>query len=127
MRDGMKSTEFWVGVVAVALAAVQQKLFPNNPFPQAEFTTVGLWIAARLGEKVLTDGDPAKRAWMTSQFWIAIAFAVAKQFIEIPDSIAVLVNTYIVGRSAASAAKDVSLASILGNQKTSQSTETEKP
>jgi hypothetical protein len=110
MRKGIGTTEFWVGALAALITVVQQYVWPDKPFPTAEFTVLATWIGARLGEKALTaatnggTANPGKRPWWTTEFWAAILFVVVRQFINLPAGIEETVMTYIIGRPVAKAA-----------------------
>lgn len=109
MRNGIKTTEFWIGLVAAILMSLQKALFPDSPFPQEAFMTVATWIAARIGEKTLTKAsEQGKRAWQTSEFWIAIGFSVFKfVFPSIPDDVFYTAMTFIIGRPLIKTAKNL--------------------
>lgn len=114
IRDGIKTTEFWVGLVATLLLVLQQQLWPESPFPSEAFMALSLWVCARMGEKAIGKVDTAgKRAWQTSEFWLALVFAGVKYlFPDIPDSIFSFVATYIIGRPTVKALKDFELLKI---------------
>ena len=100
MKSGIKTTEFWVGLIVVVLTAFQQVLFPDSPFPAEAFTVLALWVAARLGEKALSEAAPKKRAWCTTEFWVAIGYVSLKYVAPnlLPDALINLVVVFIFGR-----------------------------
>lgn len=98
MRKGIKTTEFWLGLITALILAVQKIFWPDTPFPAEAFSVVVLWIGARLGEKSLT-GVKEERAWATSEFWVAILFSGIKYiWPDMPAGIENFVMVYILGR-----------------------------
>lgn len=118
LKNGWKTTEFWVALAATVLLTVQQALWPDNPFPKTEFAVLVTWIIARLGEKTLGPVDAeGKRAWQTSEFWVAIGFTFIRQFIDLPENVVNLVYAWVIGRPAVKVAKNIDLKSVLGKGK----------
>lgn len=100
MRTGVKTVEFWLGIIAAAAIVVQKQFFPEHPFPEESFMVLGMWVAARLGEKTLS-ATVAKRAWLSSEFWVALGFGIVKAaFPSLPEGLETFVYTYIIGRPA---------------------------
>lgn len=116
MREGIKTTEFWIVLAAGLFAIIQKQIWPEAEFPKESFIAIGLWVAARIGEKTfgeVTNGD--KRAWQTSEFWMATGIAIIKYiFPAIPESIMTIVQTWIVGRPAMKIFKDFKIGRIGG-------------
>jgi len=107
MRKSWKTTEFWVGLVAVALAAI----WPD--FPQEGLLAVGTWVAGRITQKTFGETSGGERAWMTSEFWVAIAFVAASYiFPEIPTETFSAVVLWVSGRSAVKIFKDFKVSTI---------------
>jgi len=109
MREGIKTTEFWLALLMVVLTAIQKQLWPEAPISSESFIVVVTWIISRLGEKVLSEAI-AERAWATTEFWVAIGFAVIKYvFPALPEQVLPAVMAYVIGRPAVKAAKDIAL------------------
>ena len=101
VKSGIKTTEFWLGLIVTVLTILQQQFWPDSPFPSDAFLAVGIWIAARLGEKTLGKVDPltGKRAWQTTEFWVTLGFGVLKYiFPNLPAGLEAFVFSYIIGR-----------------------------
>lgn len=98
LRAGLKTTEFWIGVFLAVIGVVQRWVWPEDPIPNESFVAVLTWVGARFGEKALSD-LVIKRPWQTTEFWVAIAFAIARFALpDIPDAVLYMAQTYIVGR-----------------------------
>jgi len=95
MRSGIKTTELWV-TIGLAVAAA---IFPD--IPQEAITALVIWVVGRAGQKYFGIEDiNGKRAWKTSEFWVAIGFAVAKSvFPDLPQEALVPVGTWVAVRS----------------------------
>ena len=96
VKPGVKTTEFWVGIVATLLVTFCPE------FPKEAFLTVIAWIGARTAQKAFGFVDPqtGKNALKTSEFWIAIGFAAIKSaFPDIPQESLMYVLTWILGRT----------------------------
>jgi len=115
MRKGISTTEFWLGLAAVVFAGIQTQLWPDSPFPTAAFTTLGIWIVARIGQKSLGPVDASgERAWQTSEFWVAlIVGAIRFAFPDLPDSVLNMAHLWIFGRPLVKVAKDFQLSDLL--------------
>jgi hypothetical protein len=109
MRTGIKTTEFWVGLIGAVLLVIQQQLFPEHPFPAEAFYAFGIWIGARFAEKAFTNGKGVlKRAWKTSEFWVTLAVSTAKYlFPDLSPEIVNFVYMYILGRPALKVGKSL--------------------
>lgn len=109
MRKGMKTTEFWLTLFMAVLTVVQKQLWPDSPIPSESFVAVVAWVISRFGEKVLSEMI-AKRAWATSEFWVAIGFAVIKYiFPALPGELLIPTMAYIVGRPVIKVTEDFEL------------------
>ena len=114
MKSGIKTTELWVGVVVIIVSAFQKILYPDSPFPTEALVGILMWISARVGEKALSGGDPAKRAWKTSEFWVALGYSVAKYVIpDLPESLVNIVALWTYGRPMSKVLEDSGLKGIL--------------
>ena len=99
MRKGKHTTELWVGAVGALIVGIQQAFFPEHPFPLEAFTTTGVWLVMRMGEKVFI--DPENRPWKSTEFWLGLGFPVVKVFWpEMPPMFETFAFTYLVGRPA---------------------------
>ena len=76
MRDGWKTTEFWIIAVATILTTMQEIIWPEHPFPKEQLIAIGIWIAGRTTEKIKV-GENGKRAWNTSEFWVTMLVTIA--------------------------------------------------
>lgn len=114
-RAGIKTTEFWVTLIATLIATAQTFIWPDSPFPKEGFMALILWVGARIGQKTLGPTDTGgKRAWQTTDFWLTIVFSVVSYFIpSIPSDIFNMVAVYIIGRPLVAIAKDANIASVL--------------
>ena len=123
-RAGIKTTEFWVTLIAGLLATAQASIWPDNPFPKESFIAVILWVGARMGQKTLGPTDTAgKRAWQTTDFWLTMVFSVVSYFIPtIPPEIFNMVSVYIVGRPLVALAKDFDISSVLPKNNVNKNT-----
>jgi len=109
MRSGIKTVEFWAGVAATVLYAV----WPD--FPKEAFMAVILWVAARCGQKALGEVATAekKRSWFTSEFWLTIAFTIAKSiFKELPAELFTGVLAWLFGRTGVKVLKDFAIGKV---------------
>ena len=77
-RTGIKTTELWVTVIAGILIAVWPD-FPSESF----FVLVG-WATTRVISKISAPASGVKRAWMSSEFWLSILYAVGASLTELP-------------------------------------------
>lgn len=99
MRPGIKTTEFWLVMIAGILTVLQQQFFPEAPFPAESFVALGLWIAARTTEKIVTNGTNTKRAWQTTEFWLALGISIVQYvFPNFPPEMFYSAVTLIFGR-----------------------------
>lgn len=104
MRNGRKTTELWVGVLATIAVGFQQALWPDAPLPKEAFITLVVWVVGRMGSKALTEKAGTKRAWKTSEFWVTMLFTVVRSvYPELPPVVETFVWTYILGRPAVKA------------------------
>lgn len=95
VKSGIKTLEFWVG----ALAALAKAIWPE--FPDGAVLAIMAWVVGRSAQKYfgVTDAD-GKPSWLTSEFWTALAFAVAKTvFPDLPEESLLAVVTYIIART----------------------------
>jgi hypothetical protein len=98
VRKGIKTTEFWLGIGVAIVGVIQRWVWPDDPIPKESFIPIITWIAARFGEKALSE-FVTKRPWKTTEFWVALGFAVARYiFPNIPETYLWMAQTYIVGR-----------------------------
>ena len=108
MREGIRTTEFWVGIFGAVTVAVQQFFWPDQPFPIESFSAVSIWVAARIGQKTFGDvNTDGQRAWQTSEFWVAMGYSLVSYFFpNIPDSVFMSVAALIIGRPAVKVMKN---------------------
>ncbi len=100
VKQGVKTLEFWTTLAVGAIAI----FWPQ--FPKESLAAIIAWVAARSGQKAFGFVDPqtGTASYKTTEFWVAIIFAVAKAvFPDIPQDALYAVMTYVFGRAGVKA------------------------
>lgn len=82
VKDGIKTVEFWIGILVTAAAAIIPSI------PKEAVIAIGGWVAARSTQKFFGLADPTfdKPSWKTTEFWVTLVFAIVKTvFPDIPE------------------------------------------
>jgi hypothetical protein len=109
LTPGIKTWEFWAAVIL----SIIPNIWPE--FPKEAWQAILVWVGARLGQQFFgltgTDGKPI---WLTTEFWVAILFAVIKTiFPDIPEESFYAALAWIVGRPVVKASSGFSLAGLI--------------
>ncbi len=106
VKQGVKTLEFWTTIVVGGIAI----FWPQ--FPKESLAAIVAWIVARSGQKAFGFVDPVtgKASYQTTEFWIAVIFAVVKAvFPDMPDDSFYAVLTYIFGRAGVKALENFNI------------------
>jgi len=84
IRDGIKTTEFWVSVIALIGTILTAAGLPGLTVGAG--VTLATWVAQRGVQKLREKNAEGKRAFATTEFWIHLITAgVIQVFPDLPQ------------------------------------------
>lgn len=103
IRDGLKTTEFWVMAVTMFLTMVWKD------FPKESVIAIITWVVGRSSQKAFGMlGPDGKPAWKSTEFWFTGIFAIAKSvFPDLPVDAFYSALGYTAARTGVKIFKDL--------------------